>query len=424
MSRNSRSYWQIFFLLSLVLFGLLFFIFLPKVLSEHYLFQDLALNISPQLLPEKVFTPSYVETPKSVKGIYMTSWTASQSSLRDPLVKLIDDTELNTVVIDIKDYSGRIVFPVTNPELEAYGSEEVRISDLPEFIESLHKKGIYVIGRVAVFQDAYFVKHRPDLAVKNKLGQEVWKDKKGISWIDAGAREYWDYIVLIAKEARKIGFDEINFDYIRFPSDGDMYDISYTWSSTTPKAIVLKIFFSYIHDRLISQVSQGEPLGKGLANLSTSPPMPDIGGNGINGLKISADLFGMTTTAESDLGIGQVLENTLPYFDYVSPMVYPSHYPPTFEGFKEPEAHPYEVVHFAMQSGVMRAELLASTTGQSLVDYKNKLRPWLQDFGLRQDYGPTEVKAQIKATNDVGLTSFLLWSASNRYTQGALNTEQ
>ena len=413
MSRNSRNYWQIFFLLFLILSGLLFFIFLPKVLSEHYLFQDLALNISPQLLPEKVFIPSYVNTPKSVKGIYMTSWTASQSNLRDPLVKLIDDTELNTVVIDIKDYSGRIVFPVTNPELKTYGSEEVRIVDLENFVESLHKKGIYVIGRVAVFQDAYFVKYRLDLAVKNKSGSAVWKDKKGISWIDAGAREYWDYIVLLAKEARKIGFDEINFDYIRFPSDGDMYDISYTWSSTTPKAIVLKEFFSYIHDHLIPQ---GSPLG----NLGNSRPMSDIGKSNGNRLKISADLFGMTTTAESDLGIGQVLENTLPYFDYVNPMVYPSHYPPTFEGFKEPEAHPYEVVHFAMQSGVTRAELLASTTGQSLVDYKNKLRPWLQDFGLRQDYGLTEVKAQIKAANDAGLTSFLLWSASNKYTRGAL----
>src|SRR5205823_1258674 len=126
-------------------------------------------------------------------------------------------------------------------------------------------------------------------------------------------------------------------------------------------------------------------------------------------------LFGMTTTAQNDMGIGQLLENALPYFDYVSPMVYPSHYPTTFMGYTNPEAHPYEVVEFAMKSGVERAELLASTTGNNILDYKNKLRPWLQDFGLHMDYGPAEVRAQIKATNDVGLNSWSLWSASNKY---------
>ncbi len=375
-----------------VLCALLFFVFLPKVFSDHYVLGQSEAVKAATSTPEAItFTPSYVATPVPLKGIYMTSWVAGTPSLRNGLVKLMDTTEINAVVIDIKDYSGRIVFPVTNPTLKAFGSEEVRVKDLPEFIETLHKKGVYVIGRVAVFQDAYFVKQRPDLAVKNKAGTATWKDHKGISWIDAGSRPYWDYIISIAKESRKIGFDEINFDYIRFPSDGNMQDISFPQSSTTPKAIVLKNFFQYLH-----------------TNLADS------------GLKISADLFGMVTTAQDDMGIGQVLENALPYFDYISPMVYPSHYPPTFMGFKEPEAHPYEVVQFAMQSGIRRAEALASTTGESLVDYKNKLRPWLQDFGLRQDYGPAEVRAQIKATNDDGLDSWLLWSASNKYTAGAL----
>ena len=107
----------------------------------------------------------------------------------------------------------------------------------------------------------------------------------------------------------------------------------------------------------------------------------------------------------------------MPYFDYISPMVYPSHYPATFQGFAMPEAHPYDVVHFAMQSAVVRAKELASTTGETVA----KLRPWLQDFGLKMDYGSAEVRAQIKATNDVGLTSWLLWSASNKYTRGALD---
>ena len=400
MKRNFIRHKQTVFLFVFVFMIFLFFIFLPKVFSGHYVL-DLPTSAHPagqnrqeKVLTPPVFVPSYVETPKIVKGIYMTSWTASSLSLRSTLVKLMEETELNTLVIDIKDYSGKIVFSVENPELKAYGSEDVRVKDLSDFIESLHKKGIYVIGRIAVFQDAYFVKHRSDLAVKNKSGTEVWKDRKGISWIDAGSREYWDYIILLAKESRKIGFDEINFDYIRFPSDGNMEDISFPHSTTTPKSEVLREFFEYLHDHLVD-----------------------------SGLKTSADLFGMVTTATNDMGIGQILENTLPYFDFISPMVYPSHYPSTFDGFKLPEAHPYEIVNFAMKSAVSRSEELASTTGKDKVEYKNKLRPWLQDFGLKMDYGPAEVRAQIKATNDLGLSSWILWSASNRYTKGALDMQ-
>ncbi len=369
-----------------VIFFVLLFVFSPKYLAGHYKLtgqNQIANATTTPTIP--VFIPSYVSTPDPVKGVYMTSWTASKPKLRDIIFDLIKKTELNTVVIDIKDYSGKIVFPINdNPQLSAYGSNDVRDPDLRDFIESLHQKGIYVIGRIAVFQDAYFVKLRPDLAVKTKDGQNVWKDHKGISWIDAGAKPYWDYIILLAKESRKIGFDEINFDYIRYPSDGDMQNISYTWSSTTPKSIMLKNFFSHLHDNL-----EG------------------------TGLKTSADLFGMTTTATSDMGIGQVLENALPYFDYISPMVYPSHYPATFIGFANPEQHPYDVVHFALESAVLRAEKASSTT--------TKLRPWLQDFGLTMTYGPKEVRDQIKATNDAGLESWLLWSASNVYTESALN---
>jgi hypothetical protein len=147
----------------------------------------------------------------------------------------------------------------------------------------------------------------------------------------------------------------------------------------------LKGFFEYLHNELLD-----------------------------SGMKISADVFGMVTTAKDDMGIGQYLENALPYFDYIMPMVYPSHYPAKFEGFAEPEAHPYEVVNIAMKSAVDRAKL-ASTS-------PSKLRPWLQDFGLRMTYGPAEVRAQIKATNDVGLDSWILWSPSNKYTRGALNS--
>lgn len=387
----------LYFVLFLVFVFIILFYF-PRFFTEHYTSGETLGSIigvsddNKVLEEESGFIPNYVETPDQVKGIYMTSWVAGTPSLRNGLVKLIDETEINTLVIDIKDYTGKIVFPIEDPKLKSYGAEEVRVRDIREFIETLHSKGVYVVGRVAVFQDPYFVKIRPDLAVKNKAGTEVWKDRKGLSWIDPASREYWDYIVLLAEESRKVGFDEINFDYIRFPSDGNMQDISYPWSSTTPKTVVMEGFFKYLNQKLVEN------------SISTDR------------LKISADLFGMVTTAKDDMGIGQLLEIALPYFDYIMPMVYPSHYPPTYQGYKNPAQYPYEIIKYDMSSAITRAKL-ASTS-------PDKLRPWLQDFNLGAVYDATKVRAQIQATYDAGLDSWILWSPSNKYTKGALEQSQ
>ena len=331
------------------------------------------------------FVVRHITTPHPLKAVYMTSWIAGTPKLREKIVKLIHETELNAIVIDIKDDTGRISFPVTDPYLQKIGSSDPRIKDLEEFLDELHSKNIYVIGRVAVFQDPYLVRARPDLAVRRKSDGGIWKDRKGLTWLDAGATEVWDYVVAIGKEAYSHGFDEINYDYIRFPSDGDIADIAYTVSAGQKKSDVIKEFSAYL-------------------SLMTKPEIPVI----------SADLFGMTTSSQSDMNIGQLLENALPYFDYIAPMVYPSHYPSGFNGYKNPATVPYEIVHYAMQSGVDRAEL-ASTSPL-------KLRPWLQDFDLGADYTAEMVRAQIKATYDVGLDSWMMWNASNVYTQGAYNT--
>lgn len=327
---------------------------------------------------------THVATPQAVKGIYMTSWVAGVKKMRDRVVKLIDDTEVNSIVIDIKDYSGTIAFEVYDPVLKNEpGLVERRIPDLQDFIDELHSKNIYVIGRVAVFQDAHLVKLRPDLAVKTLDGKKVWKDRKGISWVDADSKEAWDRIIAIAKEAHKQGFDEINFDYIRFPSDGNMKDISYPFSKNKVKSSVLKEFFTYLHENLKD-----------------------------TGMKTSADLFGMTTTNYDDLFIGQVLENALPYFDFICPMVYPSHYPTGFIGIKNPAAKPYDVVLYSMEHAYQRARTASST--------QMKLRPWLQDFNLGATYNAPMIRAQIKATYDSGLTSWLLWDPKVIYTRGGL----
>jgi len=328
--------------------------------------------------------PQHIKTPESVKAIYMTSWVAGTKDWRASLVSMIEETELNSIVIDVKDYTGRISFEVSDPVLKEIGSYEKRIPDIKEFVDYLHKRDIYIIARISVFQDPFMVKKRPDLAVKNESGT-VWKDYKGISWLDPASKEVWDYTVRIARETESVGFDELNFDYIRFPSDGNMKDISYDhWDEVTPRAEIIKNFFAY--------------LDAGLSDL----PVP-----------LSADLFGMTTTNSDDLNIGQKLEYAAPYFEYIAPMVYPSHYPKTFQGYANPAAHPYEVIHYAMTGGVEK--LIAASSTQS------KLRPWLQDFDLGATYDAAMVRKQKQAVYDAGLNSWMLWDPANRYTRGALD---
>lgn len=350
-------------------------------------------SIAEAVTQEKPIEATHVPLPSQVKALYMTSWVAGTKNIRDNLVNLVDDTELNSIVIDIKDYTGKIAFEIQDDNLSKYNASENRIPDIREFLEYLHSKNIYVIGRISVFQDPHFVQQRPDLAVKKGEGGEIWKDRKGISWLDAGSIEVWNYIIDLARYSYNLGFDEINFDYIRFPSDGDMSQIYYPFSESrlvadvaTGKAKILRDFFTYVD-----------------AKLSDTDVV------------LSADLFGMVTTNDDDLNIGQILEYVLPYFDFVSPMVYPSHYPNGFIGYMNPAVHPYEVVKYSMDKAVAKAKNAGLDP--------NKLRPWLQDFDLGADYNAKEVRAQIQAVYDAGLNDWMLWSASNRYTVGALLTD-
>lgn len=360
-----------------------------------------------------VFVPTHIETPREVRAIYMTSWVAGDKDFRKDVIDLVEETEINSVVIDIKDYSGKIAFPIDDPLIEKYQSVETRVPDIKEFIEELHSKGIYVIGRVTVFQDPYLAKRHPEFAVLRESDKGVWEDFKGLSFTDPGNKEVWDYHIAIAEGAYNLGFDEINFDYIRFPSDGNMKDIYFPKSEEAiaknpqyGKADVIESFFSYLDEHLDDSIVT------------------------------SADIFGMTTSTYSDLNIGQVLERALPHFDYVAPMVYPSHYPKHFIGLNNPNDDPYRVINYSMNEAVRRARstttpvwgqthTLLSTTTKPYT-YKKRvydaqvLRPWLQDFDYGGDYGPEEVREQIQATYDAGLNSWMLWAPSNRYTKEAL----
>lgn len=384
--------------------------------------------------PEIVVT--HIKTPEQVRGIYMSQCVVGSRSFREKLVNVADTTEVNSIVIDIKDYSGRISFSSNNPAISGSTSDTCGAKDMVAFIDELHKKNIYVIGRITVFQDPYMTKLHPELAVRKRSDGGVWKDRKGLAFIDVGAKPFWDYIVTIGKEAYDKGFDELNFDYIRFPSDGDMADTDYTLSVDKgfSKPVALEKFFTYLREQL-------EPTG----------------------VVMSADLFGMTTVNHDDLGIGQVLERALPHFDFVDPMVYPSHYPPKFNGWPDPNKQPYGVVYYSMSTAVERANEMdriaaglpakkgmvaqtiagpistttttsSSTSGSTVAEiaereakfvpqsYK-KLRPWLQDFDYGGNYDVPEIQAQKKATYDSGLDSWLMWAPSNIYTVGALEAE-
>jgi hypothetical protein len=330
------------------------------------------------------FVASHLQTPVPLKAVYISSWVAGSKARRERVVNMIDTTEINAVVIDVKDSTGHISFSVTDPRLQKELTAQKRITDVREFIAELHKKNIYVIARIAVFQDPVFVIHHPELALKMKSDTtKLWKDSKKIAWLDAGSKEVWDYVLAIAHEAYTVGFDEANFDYIRYPSDGDLKNIYYPLSHDKIRAEVVNSFFQYVQENLEDK-----------------------------DMKTSADIFGLTTTEKGDLGIGQVLENALAHFDYVAPMVYPSHFAHGTYNIKDPATHPYEIVKTSMGKAVARAI-------KNNINHK-KLRPWLQDFDLGATYTSEMVRAQISATYDVGLDSWMLWDPANNYTKEAL----
>ncbi len=358
---------------------------------------------------------THLNTPEPMRAIYMSQCVVGTRDFRERLVSLIDDTPLNAVVIDIKDFSGTIGFPTNDPRFEDVSLASCGARDMKDFLAELHNRDIYTIARVTVFQDPSYTKKFPEHAVQSIANPgQPWEDHKGLAFVDVSSQPFWDYIVTLSKEAYAIGFDEINYDYIRYPSDGPMKDARYVNNN---KAEALETFFQYLHKEV-------SPIG----------------------VKMSADLFGYTTVLGDDLGIGQQLERTLPYFDYVAPMVYPSHYNKGFAGLADPNDDPYKVVNVSMQQASVRARSQKTTvqTLSSKIIYEDvvvsatdtaptttkkvatgyftkdvhsqlKLRPWLQDFDYGKDYTVTDITAQIKATEDAGLTSWFFWDPANRY---------
>ena len=323
--------------------------------------------------------------PDHVRGLYVNAWAAGSRNRLSGLLKLAASTEINTFVIDIKDASGYISHRTELAAARDVGAtEEIRIRDLPGLLEQLEKAGIYPIARIVVVKDPLLSSARPELAVQDTAGG-VWVDGKGIVWLNPYNTDVWKYHVELAREVAQLGFPEIQWDYVRFPDSplSDRERATYPGAADQSKPDAIRAFLDYSRD--------------GLADL---------------GVKVTADVFGVTTSASRDVGIGQVWESFIDVVDVALPMVYPSHYFTGSFGFNTPNAHPYEIVRRALRDAVRRS---------AQVDGAGMTRPWLQDFSLGEPkYGAPEVRAQIQGTYDAGVQEWILWNPGSYYTPEAL----
>jgi hypothetical protein len=316
-------------------------------------------------------------SPITVKALYASAQTASDPKLLGPLIDTIDTTELNAMVVDLKDSSGHVFYNSRVPLANDIKATDP-ILDPAALVAQLHQHQIYAIARIVIFEDPILAESRPDWAIHDSASGGLWRTWNGLAWVNAHRSEVWDYNIAIAKEAAAFGFDEIQLDYIRFPTDGDLATAEYGVphnDETRPQAIAS--FLQQIYAAIAPTHAY-----------------------------LSADVFGLTVWETGDGQIGQNLETMVKYLDYVCPMIYPSHFADGSMGFDIPNDHPYEVILWSLQNGEER-----------IPEQTAKLRPWLQDFSLGEGiaYGPHEVKRQVDATYDAGLSGWMLWNAANVY---------
>lgn len=334
--------------------------------------------------PAAIPVAIHVPMPDEVRGIYWTGYTAG-SERADALLAYASSSHLNSVVIDVKLDDGTLAFVPRDPALSKLTPADPAIRDLDSLLGRLKTRGIYRIARLAVMRDRVFGELHPDVVLRNPEGG-VWRDKTGLPWLDPASSKVADYALALAREAYARGFDEIQFDYVRFASDGRLSAIRYpVYDGKRAKAEVMRDFFERVGGTL-----QRERV------------------------PVSFDLFGLTFWTQDDLNIGQRLLDVYPFADAISPMVYPSHYARGFEGFANPALYPYEVVKRTLDKGI--GMLLASDPPPDPNQAKKKVRPWIQDFNLGAKYDAAKVEAQIKAARDAGASGWMIWNAGNVYT--------
>ena len=331
-----------------------------------------------------------VMKPQVVKAAYLTYFGVGDKGIRGRVLELAARTELNAVVIDVKGDRGWILYRTEVPEALAVGAQGPgTLKDFDGLMADLKARGLYTIARIVTFKDNILANSRPDLAIIDTRTGKPWIDNEKLAWVDPFREEVWRYNVAIAREAAKRGFDEIQFDYVRFPTDGKLGAAKY--ASPNNKETRLPAIAGFL----------------GLARRELGPL----------GVYVAADVFGYTAFNENDTDIGQRIEELAPHLDYFCPMVYPSGYHVGIPGFRNPVQHPYEIVH----ESVRLIQKRASHT-------RVRVRPWLQDFKDyafdKRIFGVTEIRAQIKGADDAGAVGWMLWNPRNDYTAGALRQKE
>ncbi len=355
------------------------FIFISQFVQAEF---NLTYDINSGLLDRKyklnndnlpLFIPEF-----HVKGIYVSGWAAG-SEMMDNLIDLVDNSIINTMVIDIKDQDGHLSYYSNVPLATEIGANKRKIRNIQALINRLQKKGIYTIARIAVFKDMLLSSKKEDLSLwlHNSETDQTYRSN---NWLDPSIKEVWDYNIMLAKEAIQIGFDEIQFDYIRYPALGNGH-IQAVTPENKSKSTIINQFSQYAQNQLFDF-----------------------------NIPLSTDVFGLTTTVKGDLGIGQNFTEIANIINIISPMIYPSHYSEGVYGIKLPESEPYKVINRSL-----------TDAQKKVIGNRNvNIRPWLQDFSVRHKYTYKEVLEQIKAVEDLGINEWLLWNPSSRYTKEAL----
>lgn len=331
--------------------------------------------------------------PTKVRGIYISGPMSGSTELFQNILDSMEGTEINTVVIDFKDDQGRITCQIDSPVVTEIGACRPYVKDIKSLISSLKERGLYVIARVVAFRDPYLAEQKPEWSLHLADGS-LYRDKQGMAWVDPYRIEVWDYLVEVGTAAKEAGFDEVQFDYIRFSTEGTMKQVVFDEEVTKgrSKTDTITEFVKYAYENLASQ-----------------------------GLFVSADVFGTIIDSEIDANaVGQIYTEMAKHLDYICPMIYPSHYGAGNFGLEYPDKQPYETVLAALQKSKSVMEQAAEADGH--VSSQAVVRPWLQDFtasylgeGKYISYGYEEIQKQIQAVKDAGYDEWMLWSAANRY---------